>query len=104
MIGDAKGYRFEPNALSIKAGDAVRWTIVSGPPHNVTFWQDSMPSVAIAQLGANMPETTGALTGPLRMNPRDTYTVSFAGVSAGTYGYYCTPHLALGMKAIITVQ
>lgn len=104
MYGDAKGYRFEPSALSIKAGDAVRWTIVSGPPHNVTFWPDSIPSGATAQLGANMPEATAPLTGPLRMNPRDTYIVSFAGVSVGTYRYYCTPHLALGMRAILTVQ
>lgn len=104
MIVDAKGYRFEPNALSITAGDAVRWTVVSGPPHNVTFWSDSIPSGAAAQLGANMPEATAALTGPLRLNLRDTYLVSFAGVSAGTYRYYCAPHLALGMKAIITVQ
>ena len=104
MIGDATGFRFEPNALSVKAGDAVRWTVLSGPPHNVTFWQDSIPADAVAQLRANMPATTAALTGPLRMSPSDTYVVSFTGVPAGTYRYFCTPHLALGMKATITVQ
>ena len=104
MIGDATGFRFEPSALSVKTGDAVRWTVISGPPHNVTFWQDSIPSGAGAQLGANMPATTAALTGPLRMSPSDTYLVSFTGVPAGTYRYFCTPHLALGMKATIAVQ
>lgn len=104
MIGDARGFRFEPHAVSVKAGDAVRWTVASGPPHNVTFWQDSIPSGAVVQHGANMPSTTTALSGPLRMNPSDTYVVSFSGVPAGTYRYFCTPHLALGMKATIIVQ
>ncbi|MGZ5043019.1 MAG: plastocyanin/azurin family copper-binding protein, partial [Usitatibacter sp.] len=28
----------------------------------------------------------------------------FGGASKGTYHYFCTPHLALGMKGTITVQ
>lgn len=104
MLGDEKGYRFEPANLTIKTGDAVRWTVVSGPPHNVTFWPDSIPQGAASQLGANMAEVTSPLTGPLRGNPKDSYVVSFAGVPVGTYRYYCTPHLALGMKAVLTVQ
>jgi plastocyanin len=104
MLGDAKGYRFEPATLTIKRGDAVRWTVVSGPPHNVTFWPDSIPRNAAAQLQANMPNTMAQLTGPLDATVGGTYTVSFAGVPAGTYKYYCTPHLAMGMKAQITVQ
>ena len=104
MLGDAKGYRFEPATLTIKQGDAVRWTVVSGPPHNVTFWPDSIPPNASAQLQANMPNTMAQLTGPLDSTVGGTYTISFAGVPAGTYKYYCTPHLAMGMKAQITVQ
>jgi plastocyanin len=104
MEGDAQGYRFDPANLTIKAGDAVRWTVVSGPPHNVSFWPDSIPKNAQAQLQANMPNTMGPLSSPLEMNPNATYTVSFAGVPAGTYKYYCTPHLAMGMKGNITVQ
>ena len=37
MIGDAKGYRFEPAALTVKQGDAVKFVMVSGGPHNVAF-------------------------------------------------------------------
>ena len=104
MLGDASGYRFSPVSLTIKRGDAVRWTNVSGGPHNVTFWADSIPAGAQAPLAANMPGTTAPLTGPLLLTPNQTYTISFANVPAGTYKYYCTPHLALGMKAIIQVQ
>jgi len=104
MLADAGGYRFDPASLTIKRGDGVRWTVVSGPPHNVTFWSDSVPSTAVPVLRANMPRTTAPLTGPLLLNPSETYTVSFGNAPAGTYHYYCTPHLALGMKGTITVQ
>ena len=104
MVGDGATYRFEPASLTIKRGDAVKWTVVSGPPHNVSFWPDSVPSGASTQLGANMPNTSAPLTSQLFNTPGESYTVSFAGVPAGTYKYFCTPHLALGMKATLTVQ
>jgi plastocyanin len=104
MLGDASGYRFNPVSLTIKRGDAVRWTNVSGGPHNATFWPDSIPAGAQAPLTANMPGQTMPLTGPLLLTPNQTYTISFANVPPGTYKYYCTPHLALGMKGVIQVQ
>lgn len=104
MIGDASGSRFDPVSLTIKRGDGVRWTVVSGPPHNVTFWPDSIPSGAQAQLGANMPQPVSPMSSPMLMTAGETYTASFGNVPAGTYHYYCTPHLALGMKGTIVVQ
>jgi plastocyanin len=104
MVGDAKGYRFEPATVTIKAGDGIKWVNVTGGPHNVTFWPDSMPAGMAAVIGANMPNTTSPLTGPLLITPNDSYTVSFAGAKPGVYKFYCTPHLALGMKAQVTVQ
>jgi plastocyanin len=104
MIGDAKGYRFEPATVTIKVGDGIKFVNVTGGPHNATFWADSIPAGTAAALGANMPNTTSPLTGPLLIAPNDAYTVSFAGTKAGTYKFYCTPHLALGMKGSVTVQ
>lgn len=104
MIGDASGYKFDPATLTIKQGDAVKWTVVSGPPHNVSFYADSIPPGAQNQLAANMPNPMSPLTSPLFNNPGESYTVSFAGVPKGTYKYFCTPHQALGMHAQLTVQ
>lgn len=104
MVGDAKGYRFEPATFSVKAGDGARFTNASGGPHNVTFWSDSIPAGTATQLAANMPNTIGPLTGPLLTAPNQTYVVSFAGLKPGVYHYYCTPHLALGMRGVITVH
>ena len=104
MYGDNSGYRFDPKALTISAGDAVRWVLVSGGPHDVTFWADSIPAGAQAPLQADMPNTLAPLTAPMTINAGDTYTVAFVGVPKGLYHYFCTPHLAMGMIASITVQ
>ena len=104
MIGDASGYKYDPSTLTIKQGDAVKFTVVSGPPHNVSFYADSIPAGANAQLSANMPNPMSPLTSPLFNNPGESYTVSFAGVPKGTYKFFCTPHQALGMHGQVTVQ
>jgi len=51
-----------------------------------------------------MPQPAGPMTSPMLVNVGDTYTASFGNVPPGTYHYYCTPHLALGMKGTIVVQ
>jgi plastocyanin len=106
MIGDAKGYHFVPNAITLKAGDAIKFINVIGFPHNVGFDPATTPADVQAQLSANMPgdHMMGALEGPMMLQANETYVVSFAGIKPGTYNFHCTPHLALGMKGTVTVQ
>lgn len=106
MIGDEKGYRFDPANITVKAGDAIKFTNVSGGPHSVGFDPAKIPAPVQPQLGANMPgdHSMGALEGPMLLQPNETYVISFAKIPAGTYDFHCTPHLALGMKGVITVQ
>jgi plastocyanin len=106
MLGDEKGYRFDPANITVKAGDAIKFTNVSGGPHSVGFDPAKIPPAVQPQLAANMPgdHSLGPLEGPLLLQPNETYVVSFAKIPPGAYDYHCTPHLALGMKGVITVQ
>ena len=106
MVGDAKGYRFEPASITVKGGDGIKFTVVSGGPHNVAFDAASITDPAVrAQLDANMgSDKMGELSSALKMNPGEAATVSFANIKPGTYAFHCTPHLALGMKGTVTVQ
>jgi plastocyanin len=104
MIGDGTGYRFEPADITIKQGDGIKFVMVSGGPHNVAFDPATIPAAAKAQLAANMPEQAGELSGKMMLSADESYTISFAGVPAGTYDYHCTPHLAMNMKGKITIQ
>jgi len=104
MVLEGTSYKYVPDQLTIKSGDVVRFHNVSGGPHNVAFWADSIPSGAAEPLKAGMPDQMAPLEGSLLTEPNAVYTVNFAGAPAGEYKYYCLPHLALGMKAKLTVQ
>jgi len=105
MLGDAKGYRFEPANFTVKQGDGAKFVVVSGPPHNVAFDPATIPSDVRAQLDANMgTDKMGELSSNMKMNPGESITVSFGNIKPGQYPYHCTPHLALNMKGVITVQ
>jgi plastocyanin len=105
MVGDAKGYRYEPANFTIKEGDGVKFVVVSMGPHNVAFDPATIPADQKAQLDANMgTDKMGELSSNMKMNPGDAITVSFAKIKPGQYPYHCVPHLALNMKGVITVQ
>lgn len=105
MVGDAKGYRFEPANITVKSGDGIKFTVVSGGPHNVAFDPATTPADSKAQLDANIgSDKMGELSSAMKMNPGESITVSFGNIKAGTYPYNCTPHLAMGMKGVVTVQ
>jgi plastocyanin len=104
MVGDEKGYRFEPADITIKAGDGIKFIMVSGGPHNVAFDPATVPADVKAQLSANMPNQLSELSSQMFMNPNESYTISFANIKPGQYPYHCTPHLAMAMKGTITIQ
>jgi plastocyanin len=104
MVLEGSSYKYVPDQLTIKSGDVVRYHNVSGGPHNVSFWADSIPSGAADALKAGMPDQMAPLEGSLLTEVNAIYTVNFANAPAGEYKFYCLPHLALGMKGKLTVQ
>ena len=76
---------FEPNELTVSAGDTV--TFVNGdlPPHNIVFLDNaelSHPDLAFMS-GEQFPVTF---------------------TEAGNYEFQCEPHAGAGMKGVIHVQ
>ncbi len=105
MVGDAKGYRFDPANFTVKQGDGVRFVVVNGGPHNVAFDPATIPPDVKGQLDANMgADKMGELSSNMKMNPGESVTISFGNIKPGQYPYHCVPHLALNMKGVITVQ
>ncbi|MBA3854137.1 MAG: hypothetical protein C0503_06965, partial [Gemmatimonas sp.] len=105
MIGDDKGYRFEPANVTIKQGDAVKFVAVSGFPHNVAFVGTGLTDAVKAQINANLGSARLAdLSSQMYLAANEGFTISFANIPAGKYEFNCTPHLAMNMKGVITVQ
>ena len=103
MVLEGTSYMYVPSELTIRAGDMVVFHNISGGPHNVQFWGDSIPMGAADALGAGMPDVMGPLAGPLLVEPNGTYTITFANTPAGEYKFYCLPHLANKMTGKVTV-
>ena len=59
---------------------------------------------ALTGATAGAQDQMAPLEGSLITEPNGIYTVNFAKAPAGEYKFYCLPHLALGMKAKLTVQ
>ncbi len=95
---------FEPATLTIKPGTTVRFINVSGGPHNVAFYADSIPKGAADVLKKGMPNPMGDLVGPFLTQPNEKYEVAFTGAPVGAYRAFCMPHIALGMHMTITVK
>ena len=104
MVGDDKGYRFEPSTITIKAGDGIKFVSVSIPPHNVGFDAADIPDDVEPQLDANMPDKMLPLQGKMLNTVNESYTMSFGNIKPGTYRVHCTPHRPMNMYGTVTVQ
>ena len=102
MVLEGSKYKYVPDQLTIGPSDVVRYHNKSGGPHNVAFYEDSIPKGAASAIV--MPEPMAPLSSKLAVAPDEVLEVKFNNAPKGEYKYYCTPHLALGMKAKLTVQ
>ena len=105
MLMDDEGFRFDPSYLTVNEGDGIRFLMVSGVPHNVTFDDHFIPAGARPQLAANLA-TVGAreLAAPVVTTVDSAYVVSTAGLPRGEYLFYCAPHRSLNMHGVLTVK
>ena len=104
MLGTAERPRFEPAELRIQAGDTVVFILVSGAPHNVAFDTTSLSAEATQRLRAVVHDPMLPLAGPFLLKEGERYAVSFEGVPAGRYPFYCMPHEGLHMRGVVIVQ
>jgi plastocyanin len=102
MVLEGSKYKYDPETLTIKSNDVVRYHNKSGGPHNVAFYEDSIPKGAGSAI--SMPDPMAPLSSKLAVAPDEVLEVKFNNAPKGEYKYYCTPHLAMGMKAKLTVQ
>jgi plastocyanin len=104
VMQSANSFKFVPDNITIKTGDAVVFKGVSsnGVGHDVAFYPDSIPPGAADVLSKAIPDQSQPLATAL-IPDGSSVTVSFAGAPAGVYKFYCIPHMAMGMKGTITV-
>ncbi|HEX7123857.1 MAG TPA: plastocyanin/azurin family copper-binding protein [Gemmatimonadaceae bacterium] len=103
MVGDGRGYRYQPDTISAKPGDGIKFVMVSGGPHNVVFDPATIAADQRAQLFANMKHPLEPGTSFMMMNPNEVIELSLANIKPGRYPFFCSPHLAMSMRGLIIV-
>ena len=92
MITDADAkqtHSFNPSKLTIAVGDTVKFVNAQDDIHNVMF--DAVPKTLKDSM----------IMSPDLEQEGDSWKYTFK--TAGTYGFHCHPHQALGMKGTIIV-
>jgi len=84
-MGSGGNLVFEPNEISISAGDTVTFTNGDLPPHNMQV--------------ADHPELSH---GDLAFTAGESFDVTFP--DAGDYNIQCDPHAGAGMKGVVHVS
>jgi plastocyanin len=85
-----QGEKFEAPTVTVKRGDVLRFTLVSGV-HNASFPANRNPG------GVQLPPAT-----PYLQAPGQTHDVPID-LPPGEYHYQCDPHVALGMVGTLIV-
>jgi len=89
------GLAFDPEGLTINAGDTVRWVWASSG-HNVVSGAACTPDDLFCS-----PDDTSCATADT-LPSGTTYEHVFG--APGTFPYFCSPHCEFGMAGTITVE
>jgi plastocyanin len=102
------GLKFEPDSLTVAAGDTVVWENVGGIGHSVTAYENEIPDGATYWASGGFDSEQAARDAYSAGDPDsgdvaggESYEHTFE--TTGTHGYFCIPHEAAGMKGEIEV-
>ena len=85
VMGSGGNLVFEPNEITISAGDTVHFINEALPPHNIIV--EARPDLSRESL---------------LFAPGETQDVVFA--DAGDYNFFCGPHQGAGMTGVVHVK
>lgn len=94
MVGPNFSLTFAPQVVNIKVGQTVRWTWASGS-HNVVSGKNGADNAFCSPNDANCAQA--ALS-----NAGFVYRHKFN--QAGSFSYFCAPHLGAGMTGTVNVN
>jgi plastocyanin len=99
------GRLFEPEILTITAGESVSFVSESDDAHSATAYEDSLPEDASLYFASggfeNEREARDDVAGGL-LSPGESFEVKLD--VPGTYRYFCIPHEDSGMTGRIVVE
>ncbi len=99
MVTRGETYAFEPAEIPVRAGDLVRFVMVTSRPQSVSF--------ELAELSAEAQQfirDNDLLHGELLTGAGEVYDVSFQGAPPGRYRFLSVVHADRGMRGVVVVD
>lgn len=98
------GQTFDPEELTVTAGQTVTWTNESSESHTVTASEDGLPEGAsyFASGGASSEDAARDDLEDGLLSEGETFELTFD--EPGAYRYVCIPHEEQGMVGTIVVE
>ncbi len=93
--------RFDPENITIKAGDTIEWVNDSNMPHSATDDPAKNPVAKSHPEYVLLPDGAEPWSSEL-LQPGERYLHTFD--TPGEYNYFCIPHVLSGMRGSITVD
>jgi plastocyanin len=95
--------RFDPQEITVRAGETVTWTNTSSVPHTVTAYSDSAPPDLYFSSGnASSEEQARDRIADELIQPDETFSFTFE--ETGSYEYFCIPHEGVEMIGRVIVE
>ena len=104
MVENGEEYRFAPASVTVRPGDVLLFSAVSGAPHSVVFEGRGMTAAAHQAMNSAMPRRAGDLSSPLLTEDGSEYRIVVPSLPSGTYRFFCLPHRAYDMRGQVTVK
>ena len=105
-VVDMQAVAFEPEELTIEAGETVAWAHEAGEPHSVTADGDELPDGATYWASGGFESEQAARegweNGQGAVQSGQSYVHTFE--TTGEHGYVCIPHEAAGMAGTVVVE
>ena len=97
-------YRFEPNTVTVSAGDILVFTLESGGPYMVAFEPTDFRGPAKALMAGAIPGSNPELRAPAMSKKGDSIRITVPSLPAGQYRFYSVTHVAYRMTGSMTVR
>jgi plastocyanin len=96
-------FRFSPALVTARPGDVLLFKAGPGVPHSIVFEGAGLNEEAHEALNGAMSRRTGDLSSPLLTSEGAVYRMVVPQLAPGVYAFYCLPHRAYDMRAVLSV-
>jgi plastocyanin len=97
-------FRFEPNRVEARPGEALEFVVESGGPYVIGFEPLDLTETGRTLLDQAIPNHSGPLRGPVLAGPGSQFRIILPSLPRGGYRFVSITHLAYRMGGLLVIK